>query len=157
MEEIEGDILCEKRFNEPDPHTPDYSIIEHYYYVCCQNKYTDDPITGIRTLTHPAHRLTLRKNLRTGMFEVFRAFPIDSPFAEDGTKPPDEIVFAGSFAKALMVASDETNKAIHSRLPSARRYKADIPCQHSGKIIDFKCPDIMKRKEEEDEEYEKSE
>jgi hypothetical protein len=79
-----------------------------------------------------SHRLSLRKNLETGLFEVYRYYYKDDR---------EEVVFAGSFTDALRFACEETNKYwgfMYRREP-------DIPCEHKYPKIDkWFCPFTMR-------------
>lgn len=56
-------IICETEFEIPDPQTPDYAMTEIDIYS--HIPYGKD---------FPQHRLTLRKNLKSGEYEVYRRF-----------------------------------------------------------------------------------
>jgi hypothetical protein len=56
-------IICESEFERPDPNNPDYSLAEVDFYAWIP-----------ATCGFPNHRLSLRKNLKTGEYEVYRAY-----------------------------------------------------------------------------------
>jgi hypothetical protein len=114
-------IICELGFNDKDAKNPKYSFREVDIYALVpypmQRKY------GVRS-----HRLSLRKNLETNQFEIYRFY------YETQT---EEVIFSGSFKNALEFANRQWNKYwghIGKREP-------DIPCQHKPPIIDtWFCP-----------------
>jgi hypothetical protein len=55
-------IICEWDFNDPDPQNPNYSAYEVDYYMWIPGRGIND------------HRLSLRKNLKSGKYEVYRHF-----------------------------------------------------------------------------------
>lgn len=58
-------FICENEFDRPDHKTPDYSLDEVDYYAWIPYPHHSEM---------PNHRLSLRKNLVTGEFEVYRRF-----------------------------------------------------------------------------------
>jgi len=56
-------IICEYEFLTPDPKNPNYSLCEVDFYAWIP------PDSGF-----PNHRLSLRKNLKTGEYEVYRRY-----------------------------------------------------------------------------------
>jgi hypothetical protein len=59
-------IICESEFDSPDPSLPDYSMCEVDYYAWIP---LNAQVKGI-----PNHGLSLRKNLKSGNYEVFRRY-----------------------------------------------------------------------------------
>ena len=57
--------ICPKQFDQPDPEDPTYSMDEIDWYA-------STPL--IHHGAMPNHRLSLRKNLVTGKYEVYRQF-----------------------------------------------------------------------------------
>jgi hypothetical protein len=116
-------IICELAFNEPDPKTPEYSLyeIELYSYI---------PYVSQQKHNMKNHSLTLRKNLRTNMFELVRHYP---------DTDTEELVYTGSFEEALAYANKQFNK-YWSGLGQANPYK---PCRHKPPQIDaLMCPEL---------------
>src|SRR5712664_2852499 len=60
-------IVCEKEFDIPDPNDKNYSLPELDFYA--HIPYDKAQLSGVQN-----HRLSLRKNLVTGDFEVYRVF-----------------------------------------------------------------------------------
>jgi hypothetical protein len=58
-------IVCETYFEDPDPKRPSYSAAELDFY-------SHTPFDTREKV--PNHRLSLRKNLRTGQYEAFRVY-----------------------------------------------------------------------------------
>jgi len=111
-------IICEFGFEDPDPNNKKYSMREVDYYgwvpYQARQKY------GIKN-----HRLSLRKNLETGKFEVYRYFYDEKR---------EEVAFEGSFEEALEFANKERNKYWGVQEP-------DKPCRHKHPQLDWLfCP-----------------
>jgi len=105
-------IICELEFEKPDPKNPDYSLLEVDYYA------------WIPKNNHiVSHRLSLRKNLKTGKFEVYRFFY---------TRRIEEVAFEGSFEEALKFADAEYEKW-HGKKES------DKVCQHRYPYKSLSC------------------
>lgn len=116
-----GLIICELSFNDPDKNNPDYSFHEVDYYAFI-------PYDIQRKYNIENHRLSLRKNLKTGKFEVYRFYYASKK---------EEVIFAGDFEKALFVASYERQK-YWGHLGS---FEPDQPCKHEYPDIDkIFCP-----------------
>ena len=112
-------IICEYSFNDPDAENPMYSFHEVDFY---------GHIPYPHAKHFPQHRLSLRKNLRTGNFEVYRYY-----HANDTT----EVAFKGKLEEALKFAFKETRRF----WGSLGRIEPDVVCQHKPPIIDsFWCP-----------------
>lgn len=115
-------VICELGFRYPDPKNPKYSRREVDFYMWV-------PVTARKKYHIGNHRLSLRKNLITGEFEVYRYF------YEDGK---EEVAFSGDFEGALEFAGREWNR--YFGLAGWRRVP-DKPCQHEPPDIDhFFCP-----------------
>jgi len=111
-------IICEHSFNEPDNVKPMYSFREIDFYAY---------IPHIFIAEVPQHRLSLRKNLCTGKFEVYR-------FYHETLK--EEVVFEGTLEKALEFGDNEVKRF----WGSFGRREPDMVCQHKPPIIDRFCP-----------------
>jgi hypothetical protein len=114
-------VICEFGFDLPDAKKTQYSMREVDYYAFI-------PYVSRIKYSVKNHGLSLRKNLGTGFFEVYRYY-----YEDDS----EEVAFAGSFADALRFANDETNKYwgfLYKREP-------DVPCEHKLPRIDrWFCP-----------------
>jgi hypothetical protein len=114
-----GIVICPLGFAEPDTKRPQYSFREVDIYA------------WIPFGSHlPNHRLSLRKNLKTGKFELYRFYH---------KTEEEEVIFEGDFETALQVANEEWNK-FHSCWAGILR-EPDEPCQHKPPKIDrYFCP-----------------
>ena len=115
-------IICELGFKEPDAKRPEYSIREVDYYGFV-------PFDSQRKFGIESHRLSLRKNLKTGLFEVYRYYP---------RTRKEEVVFAGKFEDALKFADGQWNKY----WGHLGKKEPDKPCTHRYPFIDIFCPKI---------------
>lgn len=122
--------ICELRFDSPDPEDPSISHLEVDYYAWI-------PPGG----EVPNHRLSLRKNLVTGEFEIYRAYTraqmgvlrdriLMLTFKESGI---EEVAYRGGFKEAIDFANKETSRyhEISDR---------DEPCRHEYPHVDMFCP-----------------
>lgn len=94
-------IICETEFKKPDPNNPDYCIDE------------------VDMKTMHGYRVSLRKNLRTGEFEVIHTI--------FGRPPQVQVVKS---TKSLKEALDFTNSAYDLN---------DQACQHTPPIMSDDC------------------
>lgn len=123
-------IICEHQFTQPKKENSDYSQHEVDFYVGVL------PGEGL-----PFHRLSLRKNLGTGYFEVYRYYfhrqRVTLNGILDDTDPllfKEEVVYSNPELRwALDFANGECNK-----LPGYRRH--DWVCRHVSPIKSFGCP-----------------
>jgi len=116
-----GMIICPLGFDDPDPIKPEHSFREVDIYAWIPYHFTDEI---------PNHRLSLRKNLKTGLFELYRYYYHDET---------EEVIFKGEFEQALIKANDEWNR-FHSCWSGILR-EPDEPCQHRYPKIDtWFCP-----------------
>ncbi len=60
-------IICEDRFKHEDPHNLGYSALEMDFYAHV-------PTGRASNNAVASHRLSLRKNLTTGFFELYRHY-----------------------------------------------------------------------------------
>ena len=80
-------LICEYRFNHPDPENPDYSMLEIDYYSW---------IPTVMYSETPNHRLTLRKNLVTEKYELVRKYRTETKLEMFFTTPRlDEVLKFG--------------------------------------------------------------
>lgn len=129
-------IICEKQFSIPDRNRPGIAFQEVDYYAWIP-----------AGATMESHRLSLRKNLQTGQFEVYRYFYLKAksigkviggaPFRDETA---EEVVFKGSFEDALEFGNNEWNRW-HG---DSKKRLADEPCQHTYRHHAFGCPDFRR-------------
>lgn len=81
--------ICENEFGRPDPKTPDYSLAEVDYYGWIPRQFQSEM---------PNHRLSLRKNLITGEYEVYRQY-------KDSTIK--QVAYTGDLKGAILFACAE--------------------------------------------------
>jgi hypothetical protein len=125
-------IICEKEFDRPDPKRPEVSAHEVDYYAWVP--------AGCKINNH---RLSLRKNMETGQFEVYRHFylPTEQLRPVVGreaviTASATQVIFSGSFTGALAFANAEL-KRVHGV-----EREDDIACPHLPEKHGFWCPDF---------------
>jgi len=123
-------IICEYLFDYPDRDNPKYSQHEVDYYA-----WIVDPNGQM-----PSHRLSLRKNLENGNFEVYRRFNKrvvgripNGIFITHEDTGIDVVVFEGNFVDALTFADNEYERW-HGKK------ERDKPCQHEYPHRSFLCP-----------------
>ncbi len=129
-------IECELTFSRKDPKNPAHSFEEIDYYASIPPAAEE---AGERN-----HRLSLRKNLQTGQFEVYRHFfvsVIESHRERDGSgcafsggldTGEEEVAFEGQFEEALHFACAERERLLGER-------EFDVPCAHGPhRAVD--CP-----------------
>jgi hypothetical protein len=123
-------IICELSFDRPDPKTPNYSLEEVDYYAWI-------PVHS----DIPNHRLSLRKNLVTGAFELYRHFAqrrvLIAPEVLVVTQEPygqDEVCFTGTFQDALDFGNREYQKW------HGDERQPDKPCEHERPQMAWACP-----------------
>ena len=113
-------LICELSFQVPDSDTPGYSLHEVDYYA------------GVPACNRdvPNHRLSLRKNLTTGNFEVYRRYlrrkVVTKPcfmVISSTDMGLEEVMFAGSFSEAMAYGDSEYRKYHGGKEP-------DKVCQH---------------------------
>lgn len=126
-----GTRVCELRFEQPDPHNPGYSLTERNFYVWIPRE------TRLNTENH---RLTLRRNLLTRKFEVYRAYRRPFHILSRGgtvhsnrTLGNEEVAYTGGLRGALKFGSGEYRK-FHGRKLNEK------PCTHKPPEIDPYCP-----------------
>jgi len=112
-------IVCEYEFERPDPRNPSYSLVEVDIYGWIPRDFWDE----IRD-----HRLSLRKNLRTGRFELYRHY-----YADDY----DEVIFTGSLEECLKKAGQEWKRFHFGWAGVVPEFKT---CRHRPPDISSLCP-----------------
>lgn len=121
-------IICESEFRQPDPKNPKYAMREIDYYS--HLPYDAD---------FPQHRLSLRKNLETGEYEIYRRYSKTrlvsrkalTMITQDdmGT---EEVAFSGTLQEAIDFATKETDK-FWVKVFGEERQK-DRVCQHTPPV-----------------------
>jgi len=119
----------EQRFLKPDPRNPDYSLLEYDLY-----NYNGQPGESLVT----RYRESIRKNLKTGMYEVFRhrfyKMNGDGTIKEDGW---DEVIAEfETFKDALEYGERNSQKAWNGGYGYGR-------CKRCGKPL--KNPESIRR------------
>ena len=124
-------LICELCFDRPDRGNPKYSQHETDYYAW---------IPTNRAV--PNHRLSLRKNLVSGKFEVYRRFfqrrvvvTADFILATGDDIGLEGVAFEGRFEDALRFADSE-----YVRWHGSEGHDFDKPCEHSYPNIALSCP-----------------
>jgi hypothetical protein len=128
--------VCALRFEDPDPDNPGYSLLEVQFYAWTARR--SQRMEGI-----PEHGLYLRKNMKTGKFELVREYdgPVrflyeDQPrmllHVEPGTV--NEVIFAGELHDALQMGDQEYARFF------GRRDLVDGMCIHRRPYRDDLCP-----------------
>ena len=112
-------IICEYEFERPDPRNPRYSLVEADIYGWIPEEFWDE----IRD-----HRLSLRKNLKTGRFELYRYYYTDGS---------EEVVFTGSLEECLRRAEAEWKRFHFGWAGVVPEFK---PCRHRPPDISSLCP-----------------
>jgi len=134
-------IICEYGFEAEDSNNPGYSILEVDYYAW---------IPSAMRKTMPNHRLSLRKNLKTNEYEVYRHFvrAIQGMLILGGKFTPkvrthisartqDEIAFKSkSLQDAVSFANSKWNK-----YHATKDYKRmdDEVCIHKPPVLHWMC------------------
>jgi hypothetical protein len=119
-------IICEYGFEKPNPRNPDYSLAEVEYYP---------RIPSGSMLSN--HSLSLRKNLVTGKFEMYRRHyrgyvSAGRGLMADGDAVLENVVFRSSnLEKALEFAHKECVK-YHGKLEKDRVCKHECLSKTSG-------------------------
>jgi hypothetical protein len=122
-------IICELSFDRPDPDNPNYSLEEVDYYAWIP-----------ANAQVPNHRLSLRKNLVSGKFEVYRRYFEKRTMlmrnlivATGDDTGLEQVPFEGTFEEALRFAHTEYEK-YHEEI------EPDKPCQHEYPNMAITCP-----------------
>ena len=85
-------IICQTQFDGEDPLSPSYSLHEVDYY---------GHVPYGKTAPEKNHRLSLRKNLRNGQFEIYRHYHWTQT---------DEVAYTGSLPEAIAYANYEVKR-----------------------------------------------
>jgi len=115
-------IVCELEFEREDPEKLGYSLVEVDYYAHL-------PFVSVKRFGVESHRLSLRKNLITGQYEVYRDYHFTLAREEVLTSTDD-------LQEAIDYATREWNY-YWGHIGTKERDKV---CQHTGREIAFLCP-----------------
>ena len=128
--------VCEIDFELPDADNPKYSMMENDIYAW---------IPVDKQVKVPNHRLSIRKNLKTKKFELYRYFyhpvQIEMPNAiiitsVDG-HDEEVILKSKSLKKILVKANDEWNR-FHSGWANTERDRDEV-CKHKPPECSIMC------------------
>ncbi|MCF3652976.1 MAG: hypothetical protein L2C94_002220 [Aigarchaeota archaeon] len=112
-------IVCEYEFEKPDTRNPRYSLVEADVYGWIPEEFWDE----IRD-----HRLSLRKSLKMGKFELYRYYYADGS---------EELIFTGSLEECLRRAEAEWKRFHYGWAGVVPEFK---PCRHRPPDISSLCP-----------------
>jgi hypothetical protein len=98
--------ICEYEFETEDPNHAGYSFVEVDRYSWIPKG------RGIQS-----HRLSLRKNLTTGEFEVYRSYT-----SAEGQK--NEVIYSGNLQGAVDITNEENKKYFNAN-------DTDVVCDHT--------------------------
>lgn len=127
--------ICEYEFDLEDPKIPGYSLMEVDVYA-----WASPERTGVQS-----HRLSIRKNMRTGAFELYRRFNVPVAEAVPGLiaathldTGKEQVVASGSIASVCKAANHAYEEAHGHHSPGWE----DVPCVHDGarKTTSSSCP-----------------
>lgn len=132
-------IVCEKEFDTPDANDSNYSQAECDVYAWIdQGRAT---LAGMEN-----HRLSLRRNLKTGNFEVYRLYHKEVVRAHSGVvmishdvqsgRPVDIAFVSSNFEETLRFINAEWDKW-HWR--EGDPHHLDVPCEHQRPQQAFLC------------------
>lgn len=127
-------IICPAEFEQPDPKTPGYSMTEIDYYAWIPSH--------LATKEIPNHRLSLRKNLNTGEFELYRRFFNRFLISRKGLTMESG---ADTHKETVAFKSKDVNEIIRLGNKEYRKYhgaeeRDDQVCQHMPPIKNTFCP-----------------
>ncbi|TLX65901.1 MAG: hypothetical protein E6L03_10505 [Thaumarchaeota archaeon] len=133
-------IVCEKEFERPDPQDANYSMAECDIYAWI-------PADKVALSGMQSHRLSLRKNLKTGEFEVYRLYNQEHIIKQGSlaivtydvqSGKPVEIAFSSKdFIKALDFCNEEWDKWHYKE---GEHRNKDVPCEHEYPQRSMLCP-----------------
>lgn len=117
-------VICPKRFDRPDPDDPSYSLLEVDIYMW---------IPYDKTKTEGNHRLSIRKNLETGKFELYKAYY--------GKRPKIVVIFESEDLGEVLKKAHKLWEYHHGK----GFREPDEVCCHRPPIIDPLCPISSKK------------
>jgi len=122
-------IICEYGFDIPDKKNPTYSNVEDDFYRWIPAEFRK---------TEEDHMLTLRKNLKTGEFELLKNLFVSNT---------QSIILKTKDLQEVLNKANELWNYYHSKWAKERR-EPDIACKHKvGEMSDF-CMLYQKAKAE---------
>jgi len=126
-------IFCEGEFEQPDPRDPDHSMceVDFYAWIPYEKQHGTEGV--------PNHRLSIRKNLKRGEYEVYRRYyhpvqftarmeglPVHVLAGEDTGR--EQVVFRSKdLQEALDFAVGEWNR-FHGT--EEHQHERDLVCEH---------------------------
>ena len=129
-------IVCESEFLVADPENPGYSLMEVDFYAWIPIKARVD---------EPNHRLSLRKNLRTGRYELYKFYyeggllgrirvPVDGQvrYLENGV---EVVVFKSKCLQEVLDKALEYKRRYHSDVD----WERDLECKHQYPVRSRFC------------------
>lgn len=123
-------IICEYEFERPDSENPDYSMCEVDYYAWIPAG------SGF-----PNHRLSLRKNLKTGEYEVYRHYVQthvtsrkELTVIQEKELGTEEVAFKSKDLAEAIKFADGEYKRFHGD-----DEEPDQVCQHKYPVQSFLC------------------
>ena len=138
-------IVCENEFKVEDPDNPGYALCEVDFYAWIP---ANDKV--------PNHRLSLRKNLKTGEYELYRHFVrrmmVDFHSvtmitnADDDVQ--DEVIFKSKDLQAVLDRGKEEWDKFHL-VWAKQEHGRDLVCKHEHPFKSYLC-DVMKGLEKDD-------
>ena len=129
-------IVCESEFLVADPENPGYSLMEVDFYAWIPAKARAE---------EPNHRLSLRKNLRTGEYELYKFYyqggllgrirvPIRGrvKYREDGV---EVVVFTSESLQEVLDKAGEYRRKYHGDV----EWERDLECKHQYPVRSRFC------------------
>ena len=120
-------IVCGSEFVIEDPADPGYSLMEVDFYAWIPRKYS---------VVEPNHRLSLRKNLRTGEYELYKFYfeggllgrirvPLDGRvrYKDNGV---EVVVFSSKNLQEVLDKAYELRRLYHPDV----EWERDLECTH---------------------------
>jgi len=126
-------IICETEFEKPDPRNPNYALTEIDFY-------SHIPYGS----NFPQHRLTLRKNLKTGEYEAVRVYQQRIIFSRkaltiDTTQVTGkvEVPFVSRDLKEILDWMNREVQRFWGKIHPNR--ELDRPCEHKPPNLYWRC------------------
>jgi len=127
-------IICETEFERSDPSNPDYSMTEIDFY-------SHIPYGS----NFPQHRLTLRKNLKTGFYEAIRVYQRRYLISRKGLTIDTgretgqvEVAYRSESLKEILDWLNIEVQRFWGQVHSNR--ELDKPCEHKPPNLYWRCP-----------------
>lgn len=138
-------IVCENEFKVEDPDNPGYALceVDMYAWIPANDKV-------------PNHRLSLRKNLVTGEYELYRHYvrrvivefagTTITTNADDDVQ--DEVIFNSNDLQAVLDRGKEEWDKFHL-VWAKQEHDRDLVCKHEHPFKSYLC-DVMRGLEDND-------